>query len=72
MPPKRRRTRDGQAEPRIRIAFRMSPESIRRLRVACAMEALTPNRYLEGLIAEHSRRWVVQDRGREAGQDEAA
>ena len=69
MSPKRRKTRVDGAEARIRIAFRLSPECIRRLRVACAMEDSSPNRYLERLIAEATKRWVVQDRIREPGLD---
>lgn len=72
MAPRKRKTRVDQAEPRIRIAFRLSPESIRRLRIACAMEATAPNHYLERLIAENTRRWVVQDRIREPAQEDVA
>ena len=32
------------------------------------MEATGPNRYLERLIAEGTKRWVVQDRPRDTGE----
>ena len=70
---KRRRIDPGTtAAHRPRITLRLSAEAQRRLCVTCAMERIRPGDLVEALILERSRRWVVSDRGREAGEAETA
>jgi hypothetical protein len=58
---------------KIRTAFRVSTEALEKLGVICAMEHIGRNAWLESVIREKAKRWVVQDRApREAGQTEAA
>jgi len=62
------KVRSDAAQGRQRLHVRLAPETLRRLRVACAMEDVAPGPYLERLIDAAARRWVVQDRPREGGE----
>jgi len=62
----------GQGDTRTRIAFRLSSECVRRLKVHCAMGTERPNNVVERLILDHVPRWVVQDRSPKAAQEESA
>ena len=67
----RKRTPKGRsdaAQGRQRLHVRLAPETLRRLKVACAMEDVAPGPYLERLIDQAARRYVVQDRARDGGE----
>lgn len=48
---------------RVERKIALSPEADRRLMVHAACTGLRPSQVLEGLIAQHLRRWVASDRG---------
>jgi hypothetical protein len=61
---RRRTERAGELTAKVKTAFRLTTEAVRRLGVMCAMEQIGRNDWLEAVIREKSRRWVVSDRGR--------
>ncbi len=75
---RRRRKTDGAGErnAKVRTAFRLTTEAVRRLGVTCAVEQVGRNDWLEAVIREKAKRWVVSERVRpesnEANESELA
>jgi len=68
MATRRRRIRGAAGDAgKVKTAFTLSPEAIRRLGVVCAMEQVERSAWLEGVIMEKARRWVISDRARPPG-----
>lgn len=66
--PKAKLDRDRK---KARLSVRVSVKALERFGVICSMEHVRPGALVEELILERGKRWVVQDRAREAGEDEA-
>jgi hypothetical protein len=65
----------GQGAAKVKATIRLSVEADRRLSVHAAMTGQDRSEVVEGLIRDHLRRYVVQDRGgadSNAGDDAAA
>jgi hypothetical protein len=54
----------GERTAKVKTAFLLTTEAVRRLGVMCAMEQVGRNEWLEATIREKAKRWVVSDRAR--------